>query len=121
MTAGLSDLYPLLRCVECGFARLLPSGETLVCEMCASAYNVRPPGIPRLVTQETLRRNAVHEHEWDKMPLADYDQICRENAPVWEAIDSFVAKYCNGSAIEVCCGHGRFLDVLKRNPRVKQI
>jgi ubiquinone/menaquinone biosynthesis C-methylase UbiE len=55
------------------------------------------------------------------MPIVDYDQICRENGPVWEAIDALVMKYCSGSALEVCCGSGRFLTVLKRNPRVQRV
>jgi ubiquinone/menaquinone biosynthesis C-methylase UbiE len=30
-------------------------------------------------------------------------------------------KYCSGLALEVCCGHGRFLDVLSDSPRVKRV
>jgi ubiquinone/menaquinone biosynthesis C-methylase UbiE len=30
-------------------------------------------------------------------------------------------KYCSGLVLEVCCGNGRFLDVLSRNPDVKQV
>jgi ubiquinone/menaquinone biosynthesis C-methylase UbiE len=112
------DLLPLLRCVECGSSGLRPSGDRLVCEACTREYEVRPPGIPRLITDETERRNAMHEHEWDSMPHADYDQICRDNRAVWEAIDSVAMKYCSGFVLEVCCGSGRFLDVLRRDPRV---
>src|SRR5262249_40783146 len=61
------------------------------------------------------------EEQWDNVPLADYDQICRDNGPVWEAIDAVVSKYCRGLVLEVCCGHGRFLDVLQRNPRVQRV
>jgi hypothetical protein len=43
---------------------------------------------------ERMQRNALHEQQWDSMPLADYDQICRENGPVWEAIDAVAMKYC---------------------------
>jgi len=92
-----------------------------VCAACSASYDVRPPGIPRLITQEQRQRNAVHEQQWDNVPLADYDQICRDNGPVWEAIDAVVSQYCRGSVLEVCCGHGRFLDVLIRNPRVKRV
>ena len=116
-----SDLFSLLRCVECGHARLRLSAERLLCDACATAYDVRPPGIPRLMTDEATRRNAVHEQQWDRMPRADYDQICRDNGPVWEAIDGLVMKYCNGMALEVCCGNGRFLDVLERSPRVNRV
>src|SRR5262245_27948736 len=116
-----SDLLALLRCVECGHPRLVPSTEHIVCAACTASYDVRPPGIPRLITHEQRQRNAVHEHQWDNMPLADYDQICRDNGPVWEAIDAVAMKYCSGSVLEVCCGHGRFLDVLTRNRRVKRL
>jgi ubiquinone/menaquinone biosynthesis C-methylase UbiE len=54
------------------------------------------------------------------MPQADYEQICRENRSVWEAIDGLVMKYCSGLVLEVCCGNGRFLDVLSQNPNVKR-
>jgi len=84
-------------------------------------YDVLPPGIPRLITREQRQRNAVHEQQWDNMPLADYEQICRDNGPVWEAIDAVAMKYCSGSVLEVCCGHGRFLDVLTRDPRMKRV
>lgn len=114
------DLLPLLRCVECGSVGLRPSADRLVCDACTRVYEVRPPGIPRLITDEIGRRTAVHEHEWDSMPQADYDQICRDNRAVWNAIDSLAMKYCNGFALEVCCGSGRFLDVLKRDARVKK-
>jgi ubiquinone/menaquinone biosynthesis C-methylase UbiE len=116
-----SNLLPLLRCVQCGSPGLRPSADRLVCDACARAYEVRPPGIPRLITDETERRNAVHEQEWDSMPQADYDQICRDNRAVWEAIDSLAMKYCHGFALEVCCGNGRFLDVLRRDTRVKEV
>jgi len=55
------------------------------------------------------------------MPHADYEQICRDNRAVWEAIDSLAMKYCNGLALEVCCGNGRFLEVLRRDARVKKV
>jgi SAM-dependent methyltransferase len=116
-----SDLLALLRCVECGRTRLVLSAEQIVCAACTTSYDVRPPGIPRLITHEQRQRNAVHEQQWDNVPLADYDQICRDNGPVWEAIDAVAMKYCSGSVLEVCCGHGRFLDVLTRNPRVKRV
>jgi len=112
------DLLPLLRCVECGGSELRPSADSLVCDACARTYQVRPPGIPRLITDETRHRNAVHEQEWDSMPHADYEQICRDNRAVWEAIDSLAMKYCSGLALEVCCGNGRFLEVLRRDARV---
>jgi ubiquinone/menaquinone biosynthesis C-methylase UbiE/uncharacterized protein YbaR (Trm112 family) len=114
------DLLQLLRCVQCGHQQLLLRAEKLRCTICGKAYDVRPPGIPRLITNETMLRNAVHEQEWDSMPHADYDQICRELGPVWEAIDSLVLNYCEGSALEICCGNGRFLDVLMKSPRVKR-
>jgi len=69
----------------------------------------------------TGHRNAVHERQWDSMPREDYAQICRDNRPVWEAIDTFVMRYCNGVVLEICCGNGRFLDVLARDPRVRQV
>lgn len=116
-----SDLLSLLRCVECGHARLVVSAEHIVCAACTTSYDVRPPGIPRLITHEQSQRNAAHEEQWDNLPLADYDQICRDNGPVWEAIDAVVMKYCSGLVLEVCCGHGRFLDVLTRSPRVKRV
>jgi SAM-dependent methyltransferase len=116
-----SDLLPLLRCVECGHTRLVLSAEQIVCAACTTSYDVRPPGIPRLITHEQKQRNAVHEQQWDSMPLADYEQICRDNGPVWEAVDAVAMKCCSGLVLEVCCGHGRFLDVLTRNPRVKRV
>jgi SAM-dependent methyltransferase len=116
-----SSLLSLLRCVECGHARLVLSADQIVCAACTTSYDVRPPGIPRLITHEQRQRNAVHEQQWDNMPLADYEQICRENGPVWEAIDAVAMKYCSGSVLEVCCGHGRFLDVLTRNRRVERV
>jgi len=73
------------------------------------------------MTNKAVQRNAIHEQRWDAMRRADYDQICRENGPVWEAIDTFAMKYCSGLALEVCCGHGRFLDVLRRTPGVERI
>jgi ubiquinone/menaquinone biosynthesis C-methylase UbiE len=73
------------------------------------------------MTEETTRRHAVHEQQWDGMPHADYDQICRDNHAVWKAIDSLAIKYCHGSVLEVCCGSGRFLDVLRHDTRVKQV
>ena len=115
------DLLALLRCVECGHTRLVPSTEHIVCAACTTSYDVLPPGIPRLITREQRQRNAVHEQQWDNMPLADYEQICRDNGPVWQAIDAVVMEYCTGSVLEVCCGHGRFLDVLTRNPRMKRV
>jgi ubiquinone/menaquinone biosynthesis C-methylase UbiE len=116
-----SHLLPLLRCVHCGSTGLRPSADRLVCDACTRAYEIRPPGIPRLITDETRRRNAVHEQEWDSMPHADYDQICRDNRAVWEAIDSLATKYCNGFTLEACCGSGRFLDVLRRVTRVTHV
>jgi SAM-dependent methyltransferase len=116
-----SDLVSLLRCVECGHTRLVLSPEQIVCAACSTSYDVRPPGIPRLITHEQRQQNAVHEQQWDNMPLADYEQICRDNGPVWKAIDAVAMKCCSGLVLEVCCGHGRFLDVLTRNPRVKQV
>jgi ubiquinone/menaquinone biosynthesis C-methylase UbiE len=116
-----SNLLPLLRCVQCDSPRLRPSADTLVCDACTRTYEVRPPGIPRMITDETERRNAVHEQEWDSMPQADYEQICRDNRAVWEAIDSLAMKYCNGFTLEVCCGSGRFLNVLRRDTRVKNV
>jgi SAM-dependent methyltransferase len=92
-----------------------------VCASCNGSYDLRPPGIPRLITEESLHRNAVHEQQWDNMPQSDYAQICRENGSVWEAIDGLVMKYCRGLVLEVCCGNGRFLDVLSQNPNVKRI
>jgi SAM-dependent methyltransferase len=115
------SLLPLLRCVGCGSSRLLPFNDRLVCEACTTTYEVRPPGIPRLMTEETARRNTVHEHEWDRMPHADYDQICRDLRAVWNAIDSLAMKYCGGFALEICCGNGRFLDVLRGDARVKRV
>src|SRR5215813_2744212 len=115
------DLLPLLRCVECRSSELRPCTDRLVCDACARTYEVRAPGIPRLITDETERRNVVHEQEWEGMPHADYDQICRDNRAVWEAIDSLAMKYCHGFALEVCCGSGRFLDVLSRDTRVKKV
>jgi SAM-dependent methyltransferase len=115
------SLLPLLRCVGCGSSRLRSFSGRLVCEACTTAYEVRPPGIPRLMTEETARRNTVHEQEWDGMPHADYDQICRDNRAVWNAIDSLAMKYCHGCALEVCCGNGRFLDMLTRDPRVTKV
>ena len=115
-----SELLSLLRCVQCGHPGLLSSAQQLVCAACAASYDVRPPGIPRLITYEVMQRNAFHEQQWDKMPHADYDQICRQNGPVWEAIDAVAMKYCSGLVLEVCCGNGRFLDVLSRNPHVKR-
>jgi SAM-dependent methyltransferase len=116
-----SDLLSVLRCVECGHPRLVPSTDDIVCAACAACYDVLPPGIPRLITREQRQRNAVHEQQWDSMPLADYEQICRDNGPVWEAIDAVALNYCSGSVVEVCCGSGRFLDVLTRNPRMKRV
>ena len=98
------DLLPLLRCVECGSSGLRRSADRLVCDAITRTYEVRPPGIPRLITDEIGRRNAVHEHEWDSMPQPDYDEICRDNRAVWNAIHSLAMKYCNGFALEVCCG-----------------
>jgi ubiquinone/menaquinone biosynthesis C-methylase UbiE len=121
MTNGDSDLLPLLRCVQCGTPGLRPSAGKLVCDACTRTYEIRPPGIPRLITDETERRNAVHEHAWDSMPQADYDQICRDNRAVWEAIDSVAMKYSHGFVLEVCCGSGRFLNVLMRDARVKKV
>jgi len=115
------SLLPLLRCVGCGSSQIRPVNDTLVCDACTTVYEVRPPGIPRLMTEETTRRNTVHEQEWDSMPHADYDQICRDNRAVWNAIDSLVMKYCHGFALEVCCGNGRFLDVLRRDGRVNKV
>ena len=115
------SLLPLLRCVGCGSSQIRPLNDTLVCDACTTVYEVRPPGIPRLMTEETTRRNTVHEQEWDSMPHADYDQICRDNRAVWNAIDSLVMKYCHGFALEVCCGTGRFLDVLRRDRRVNKV
>src|SRR5215831_6453234 len=119
--SGLVDanLLMLLRCVQCGSAGLLPSADRLVCAACTRTYEVQPPGIPRLMTAETTRRHAVHEQEWDSTPHADYDQLCRHNRPVWDAIDALAMKYCRGVALEVCCGNGRFLDVLRCDARVK--
>jgi len=73
------------------------------------------------MTEETACRNTIHEQEWDGLPHADYDQICRDNRAVWNAIDALAMNYCHGVALEVCCGNGRFLDVLRRDVRVKQI
>jgi len=73
------------------------------------------------MTDETTRRNAVHEREWDSTPHDDYEQICRDNRPVWDAIDAVAMKYCHGSVLEICCGNGRFLDVLRRDSRVKRV
>jgi SAM-dependent methyltransferase len=115
------DLLSLLRCVECGHAQLALSAEHIVCPACTTSYEVRAPGIPRLIAGEQRRRHAVHEQQWDNMPLADYDQICRDNGPAWEAIDAVALKYCRGLVLEVCCGHGRFLDVLARNRQVKGV
>ena len=115
------DLLMLLRCVECRSSGLRPSGNRLICGTCTRAYEIQPPGIPRLTTDETERRHAAHERKWDSMPRADYDQICRDNRAVWEAIDSLAMKYCNGFTLEVCCGSGRFLDVLRRDARVKKV
>ena len=115
------DLLPLLRCVECGSSGLRRSADRLVCDAITRTYEVRPPGIPRLITDEIGRRNAVHEHEWDSMPQPDYHEICRDNRAVWNAIHSLAMKYCNGFALEVCCGSGRFLDMLRRDVRVKKV
>jgi SAM-dependent methyltransferase len=73
------------------------------------------------MTDETARSNAVHEHEWDGMPDGDYDQHCRDNRAVWSAIDSVAMKYCDGFTLEVCCGNGRFLDVLRRDARLENV
>ena len=73
------------------------------------------------MTEQTTRRNALHEQEWDSTPHADYDQLCRDNRAVWHAIDRLAMKYCHGVALEVCCGSGRFLDVLRRGPRVTHV
>src|SRR5262245_35192479 len=93
------DLLQLLRCLQSGNQQLLLTAERLRCTTCGRAFEVRPPGIPRLITSETMLRNAVHEHEWDRMPHTDYDQICRELGAVWEAIDSLVLNYCSGTAL----------------------
>ena len=122
MDPGLDpDLLSLLRCVECRDTRLVLSPEQIVCAACTTSYDVLPPGIPRLITREQRQRNAVHEQQWDNMPLADYDEICRDNGPVWEAIDAVALKYCSGVVLEVCCGNGRFLDALTRNSRMKRV
>src|SRR5689334_10806953 len=121
MNSSDLDLLDLIRCVRCGQTGLQVSVELLVCESCNTSYDLRPPGIPRLITDDSLRRNSIHERQWDNMPQADYEQICRENASVWEAIDGLVTKYCNGVVLEVCCGNGRFLDVLSKNPNVTRI
>src|SRR5262249_31450545 len=101
--------------------RLLLSAERLVCAACSTAYEVRPPGIPRLMSNQVMRRNLIHEQQWDSISQEDYDQICRENRLVWDAIDAFAMRYCSGLVLEVCCGNGRFLDVLTRDSRVKQV
>jgi len=113
-----ADLLSWLRCVECGHQRLRLFDTRIVCASCHTSYDVRPPGIPRLITHQQAQRNAVHEQQWDTMPLADYEEICRANGPVWEAIDAVTTKYCSGVVLEVCCGHGRFLDVLTRTRHV---
>src|SRR4029078_3404980 len=46
---------------------------------------------------------------------------CRDNGPVWEAIDAVALNYCSGSVVEVCCGSGRFLEGLTRSPRMKRV
>jgi SAM-dependent methyltransferase len=116
-----SDLFPLLQCMECGHAGLLLFAELLACVACTRTYEVLAPGIPKLITNECMRRNAVHEQQWDSISPADYDQICHDNRPVWDAIDMLAMKYCSGLTLEVCCGSGRFLDVLRRDARVKRI
>jgi hypothetical protein len=83
-----------------------------VCKSCNASFDVRPPGIPFLITDDSLRRNSIHEQQWDNLPQVDYEQICLENRSVWEAIDGLVMKYCRGLVLEVCCGNARFLDVL---------
>src|SRR5262249_52910651 len=120
---GLVDanMLALLRCVQCGSPALRASADRLVCDGCTRTYELRPPGVPRLMTDEATRRHAVHEQEWDSTPHADYDQMCRDNRPVWEAIDSLAMRYCHGLALEICCGSGRFLDVLRRDARVKDV
>jgi ubiquinone/menaquinone biosynthesis C-methylase UbiE/uncharacterized protein YbaR (Trm112 family) len=114
------DLLDVLRCVECGHSGFNVLAERLVCASCNASFDVHAPGIPRMVTGDSLRRSSIHEQQWDNMPQADYDQICRENRCVWEAIDGLVMKYCSGLVLEVCCGNGRFLDVLTQNPNVKR-
>jgi len=68
-----------------------------------------------------MQQNAVHELQWDRTSAADYDQLCRDNGPVWEAIDTLAMQYCSGESLEVCCGSGRFLEVLRRSSRVKRV
>src|SRR5262245_9576376 len=116
-----AELLSWLRCVECGHPQLRLSDEHIVCASCHTSYDVRSPGIPRLITHQQRQRHAVHEQQWDNMPLEDYEQICRDNGPVWDAIDAVVMKYCSGAVLEVCCGHGRFLDVLMGSHRVQRV
>ena len=87
MNSSHIDLLDVLRWVQCGQPGLHVSVERLVCQSCNASFDVRPPGIPRLITDDSLRRNSIHEQQWDNMPQADYDQICRKNGCVWEAID----------------------------------
>jgi ubiquinone/menaquinone biosynthesis C-methylase UbiE/uncharacterized protein YbaR (Trm112 family) len=121
MSRSLGLPAELLCCVQCGHPELRPSAERLMCAACARTYEVRPPGIPWLMTDEAMRRNAVHELQWDRTSPADYDQLCRDNSPVWEAIDMLAMQYCSGECLEVCCGSGRFMEVLRRSSRVKRV
>ncbi len=120
-SSALEPAAEFLCCVQCGHPELLFFAEQLVCAGCARAYEIRPPGIPRLMTDEAMRRNAVHELQWDRTPAADYDQLCRDNRPVWQAIDTLAMQYCSGESLEVCCGSGRFLEILRRSSRMKTV
>ncbi len=117
----MRSITDLLCCVQCGQPELRLFAEKLMCSVCARTYEIRPPGIPRLITDETMRRNALHELQWDRTSAADYDQLCHDNGPVWKAIDTLAMQYCSGESLEVCCGSGRFLEVLRGSSRVKRV